>query len=260
MSTIAWSPARPQSTGEVLDTTFRIFHSTLLKCLPYGLAAMLAAQAPSIYDLARGIVPRGFGANDAGWWTLYAAGTLATLVCFCAIILRQNTMLQGAPVSTRGELSRTVRRLPGLAALFVLSVVILTIALVALIVPGVYLSVPLVLAWPAFVIEEQGALEALRSAWRLTRHQWWHTTAILTVGFTVVLVFVLGVTICAVALPFAGSADVAVATALTAAVLVVMGAIAVPFFGALVIATYGELRVRRDGLDLERRLTHLPRG
>jgi membrane-anchored glycerophosphoryl diester phosphodiesterase (GDPDase) len=260
MSTIAWSPARPQSTGEVLDTTFRIFQATLLKCLPYGLAAMLAAQAPNIHDLARGIAPRGFGSNDASWLTLSAAGTLATLVCFCAIMLRQNAMLHGAPVSTRSELIRTVRRLPGIAALFVLSVLVLVIALAALVLPGVYLSVPLVLAWPAFVIEGQGAVEALRTAWRLTRHQWWHATAVLTVGFTVVMVFVLGVTICAVALPFAGGADVAVATALTAAVLVVMGAIAVPFFGALLIATCGELRVRREGLDLERRLAHRPRG
>jgi Membrane domain of glycerophosphoryl diester phosphodiesterase len=260
MSTLAWSPARPQSTGEVLDTTFRIFQATLLKCLPYGLAAMLAAQAPNIYDLARGMGPRGFGANDASWWALFAAGTIASLACFCAIILRQNAMLRGAPLSTRGELARTLRRLPGIVALFVLSLVILAISLAALVLPGVYLSVPLVLVWPAFVIEGQDVPEALRTGWRLTRHQWWHTTSILAVGFTVVVVFVLGVTICAVALPSAGGADVAVAIALSAAVFVVMGAIGAPFFGALVIATYGELRVRRDGLDLEQRLARLAQG
>jgi hypothetical protein len=255
MSQVAWLPSRPQSVGEVLDSAFRIFQATLLKCLPYGLAAMLAAQAPNIYDLARGVPPRGFGANDSTWWFLYAAGTLATLACWCAILLRQDCMLRGEPYSARRELATTVRRLPAIAALFVLSLIALAVGLAAFVLPGVYLSVSLVLAWPALMIEGRGPLEALNVAVRITRHHWWHAAAVLTIGFTIVLVFVLGVTICAIALPFAGGADVAIATALAAAVLVVMGAIGVPFFGALIIATYGNLLVRRNALDLERRLS-----
>ncbi|MGH8287306.1 MAG: hypothetical protein ACRETT_16280, partial [Steroidobacteraceae bacterium] len=71
MAQIAWYPPRPQSIGEVLDAAFRIFQATALQCLPYGLAAMLAAQAPNVYDLARGVPPRGLGANDPAWWILY---------------------------------------------------------------------------------------------------------------------------------------------------------------------------------------------
>jgi hypothetical protein len=39
-----------------------------------------------------------------------------------------------------------------------------------------------------------------------------------------------------------------------------MGALAAPFFGALIIATYGNLLVRRNGLDLEQRLASLQKG
>jgi hypothetical protein len=258
MSRIAWSPKRPQSIGEVLDAAFRIFQATLFKCLPYGLAAMLAAQAPNIHDLARGVPPRGFGANDPTWWLLYAAGTLATLMCWCAILMRQSSMLRGEALSARRELVHTLRRLPGIAVLFGASLFAIVLGLALLILPGVYLSVALALAWPAFVIEEQGALESLRASLRLTRRHWWHTTAVLTAGFMIVVVFVLGVTICAVALPFAGGADVALATALSAAVFILMGAIGAPFFGALLIATYGNLLVRREGFDLEQRLATLP--
>lgn len=254
MPRIAWSPPRPQSIGEVLDATFRIFQATLLKCVPYGLAAMLAAQAPNIHDLARGAPLRGFGANDAVWWGLYTTGTLATIVCFCAILLRQSSMLRGEPLSTRRELASLVRRLPGLVVITVASAAAVLLGLALLVIPGLYLSVAFALVWPAFVIDRHGAVDALRIALRLVRRQWWHTAAVLTIGFTIVLVFVLGVTICAVALPFAGGADIAVVTAVTATVFVVMGAIAAPFFGALVTAVYGNLLARRDGLDLEQRL------
>jgi hypothetical protein len=260
MSRSAWSASRPQSIGEVLDSTFRIFQATLLKCLPYGLGAMLVAQTPNIYDLARGVAPRSFGANDATWWALYSAGTLASLLCWCAIVLRQSTMLRGEALSARRELVRTFTRLPGIAALFILSIIAVVLGLAVLILPGVYLAVSVVLAWPAFVVEQRGPLESLRVAVRLTHRQWWHAMGVLTVGFTIVVVFVLGVTICAVALPFAGGADVAVATALTAAVFVLMGAIAAPFFGALIIATYGDLLVRRNGVDLEQRLASAQQG
>lgn len=260
MAQIAWSPPRPQSIGEVLDAAFRIFQATAFKCLPYGLAAMLAAQAPNVYDLARGVAPRGLGANDPAWWILYAAGTLAALGCWSAILLRQSSMLRGEPLSSRRELAQAFKRLPGLATLSVLAGIAVVLGTLALVVPGVYLSVAFALAWPAFVIEERGPVESLRVSLALTRGQWWHTTAVLTVGFTIVLVFVLGVTIAAVALPFASGADVAVATALTATVFIAMGAISAPFFGALLIATYGNLQVCRNGLDLEQRLAGLRQG
>jgi hypothetical protein len=260
MSQIAWSPPRPQRIGEALDTAFRIFQATLLKCLPYGLAAMLAAQAPNIYDLARGIPPRGLGANDVVWWLLYAAGTLATLVCWCAILMRQNSILRGEPLSARRELVRTLGRAAAIAGLFAMTLIAIVVGLAALIVPGVYLSAALVLAWPPFVIEERGPFESLRAALEITRRHWWHAAGVLTIGFTIIVVFVLGVTICAIALPFAGGADVAVATALAAAVFVVMGAIGVPFFGALILATYGNLLARRNGLDLEQRLSIVGQG
>lgn len=260
MAQLAWAPPRPQSIGEILDAAFRIFQATLWKCVPYGLAAMLAAQAANVYDLLRGVAPRGFGVNDPVWWTLYLLGAFGTLVCWSAILLRQHAMLRGEPVSTARELGQTLRRAPALLALVVAMLLAAAVGFAAFVIPGVYLSVALPLAWPAFVIEQRGPLEALRVSLQLTRGQWWRTAGVLTIGFTIVLVFVFGVTITAVALPLAGGADVAVTTAVIAAVFIAMAALGAPFFAALLIATHGDLQVRRNGLDLEQRLETLRPG
>jgi hypothetical protein len=37
-------------------------------------------------------------------------------------------------------------------------------------------------------------------------------------------------------------------------VYVVLGSIGLPFFSAVLLATYGELKVRKEGLDLEQRV------
>jgi len=260
MTRVAWVPPRPQSIGEVLDTMFRIFLGTVVKSLPYGLAAMLVVQLPNLYDLARGVPLRGFGANDAVWWLLFAAGTLTSLLCWSAIMLRQSAMLRGEALSARRELAQTLRLLPGLAALFVLIALAVGLGTAALVLPGLYLAVALTLAWPALVLEGEGPIEAMRGSLRLTRGNWGHTAAVLLVSFLIVLAFVLAVTIAAVAVPLAGAADVALATALAAAVFIAMGAIVAPFYGALLIALYGNLQVRRNGVDLERRIAELPKA
>lgn len=258
MTGVAWVPPRPQSVAEVLDTIFRIFLGTVLKSLPYGLAAMLIVQLPNLYDLARGAPLRGFGTNDPLWWALFIAGTLGTLAFWSAIMLRQSAMLRGEPLSVRRELARTARLLPALAVLFAIVLAAIGIGMLALILPGIYLAVALTVAWPALVLDGHGPLGATRESLRLTRGNWSHVAAVVTVSFLVLIAMVLAVTIAIVALPLAGAADVALATALAAAIFIGMGAIAAPFYGALLIALYGNLQVRRNGADLERRIAELP--
>jgi hypothetical protein len=258
MTRVAWVPPRPQSVAEVLDTMFRIFLGTVVKSLPYGLAAMLIVQLPNLYDLGRGAPLRGFGANDAVWWLLFAVGTLGTLAFWSSIMLRQTAMLRGEPLSARRELARTMRMLPALVALFVLVIAAIVVGTAALLVPGLYLAVALTLAWPALVLDGIGPAQALRESIRLTRGSWLHVAAVLTVSVVVMMALVLAVTIAVVALPLAGAADVALATALAAAIFIAMGAIAAPFYGALLIALYGNLQARRNGADLERRVASLP--
>lgn len=258
MTRAAWAPSRPQSNGEVLDTVFRLFLATVVKCVPYGLAAMLLSQAPNLYDLARGAPVRGFGTNDVAWWVLFLAGILGSLVFLSAIMLRQTAMLRGEPLSMRRELADVLGRLPGLALLFVLNALAVSIGIAAVVLPGLYLVIALAPAWPAFLLGPRSAIGAMRESLSLTRGHWWRTAIVFVVSFVIALAFVFSVAIATIALPFAGGGDLAVATAVMVAVVLAMMAVAAPLFGSLLIAIYGNLRVRRGALDLEQRIAALP--
>ena len=56
MANTLYPPPRPQSVGEILDSAFRIFRATLVQCLPYAIAAVIAGQLPNIYYLVSGEV------------------------------------------------------------------------------------------------------------------------------------------------------------------------------------------------------------
>ena len=51
MAYALYPPSRPQSVGEVLDSAFRIYSATLLRCLPYSFASVILGQLLSVYDV-----------------------------------------------------------------------------------------------------------------------------------------------------------------------------------------------------------------
>jgi hypothetical protein len=121
MSPALYPPSRPQSIGEVLDATFRIFRVTLLRCLPYGVLAMVASQLQDIYDIARGRPPHQFGRGDPLWWGFYVVGIFVALTFINAIIIRQTTMASGGHSAARVVLLAGLRKAPPSLAVILLA-------------------------------------------------------------------------------------------------------------------------------------------
>ncbi len=250
-----YPPPRPQSIGEVLDTGFRIFQSTLLPCLPYGVAWVIVGQLANIHDLAAGRPPRLFGGSDPIWWLWYGLGLVLTLILWSSLILRQSALASGGSSSMRAELLITLARLPQLLALALSGVVAWAAGLALLVVPGLYLTIAFLFAVPALLARSQGPLDALAYCARLVYGNWWRTAFILTIAAIVALVLYVVLAVTALfAFTAGGIADVAVITAVSRAAGVAMGAVIAPFACAMVLATFGELRARREGLDLAGRL------
>ena len=231
MANVLYPPPRPQSVGEILDSAFRIFRATLVKCLPYAIAAAIAGQLPNIYYLARGRTllqardPLG-SALGAFWyylatgrpselyaptpdplaWALYTVAALITMVLWGAILLRQYAMATGHPLETRVELATPLRRLPGVLLLFIATMLAIHVwvlpvlaihgglrlfVLLALIVPASLVAVALSCGWTVFMLTGKGALESLRHSWQLTSGSWLRLMLIYTVAFVLVMVFYL---------------------------------------------------------------------
>lgn len=259
MSTPLYPPSSPQSIGQVLDATFRIFQASLVKCLPYGVLSMIAGQLPNIYFLATGRPLHQFGNGDPVWWGLYVLGTLLGLLIWSAMLLRQLRIASHESTDTRGELVEAVRRLPAVVGLFVVLCVLVGAGFIALIVPGLYLLVGLVLAWLVLMIERLGPLNSVRRSLHLVKGSWWRTGVVLTIATMAALVFYLvAFPILAIVLSIAGADDFAMLTAASVIVLVALGAVGAPFYGAVLLALHGDLRLRREGTDLASRLSVTP--
>jgi hypothetical protein len=276
-----YPPAGPQSIGQVLDSGFRIFQISLVKCLLYGALSMIAGQLPNIYFIASGRPLAAFGGGSPLWIVLYLIGALIMLVMYAAMLFRQHGIAVDRRLGTSVELSMGIRRLPGYLMLILLSALIMLagptligivlgllgiafvpqnygiIAICGLIalIPLIYLATPLALSGPALLLDRKGPTGSIGYAVRLTRSNWWRTTAILTVAVVLVIVFyAVAMVIVGMVLPLAGATDIAAVTAATGVVYVVLGSLGLPFFSAILLATYGELKVRKEGLDLEQRV------
>jgi hypothetical protein len=271
-----YPPAGPQSIGQVLDSAFRIFEVSLVRCLLYGALSMILGQLPNIYFIAAGKPLRQFGGGDPLWMVLSVVGTILTLLMFCALVLRQHGIATGKRLSFTVEISEAIRRLPAVLGLSVLGLLLagvgpfivavvyfasganyaaVGIASAVFVAPLVYLMTPLTLATPALLLGGKGPAQAIRYSVHLVKGSWWRTTTIFTVALVVIVVFyAVATVIIGMVLPLIGAADLAAVTAATAVVYVVLGGLGMPFFSAVILATYGELKVRKEAVDLEQRV------
>jgi hypothetical protein len=242
----------------VLDSGFAIFHRTVLRCLPYALIAVIAPELTRLHDIAVGHSIRRFGGNDPIWWGYFVLGAVLATLFWSALLIRQRALAAGMPTGAGAELRTALRRLPRLIVLAVCLALAVGLGTAALVIPGVYLLPSLAFAAPALLLDRKGPIDALLYSSALVYRHWWRTLMILLVGLAVLSAlygFVL--VVIAVVFTLRGTPDLAVVAAVTTATGIILAAALMPFLFGLVLASYGELRVRREGVDLERRIAAL---
>ncbi|TLY55299.1 MAG: hypothetical protein E6K50_02600 [Gammaproteobacteria bacterium] len=218
MPNILYPPPRPQSVGEILDSAFRIFSATLLKCLPYSFLGVMVGHLTTFYDLATGhpVVPttlRARQTHDPLWWILLIVATFAVTTLTNAVLLRQYALATGPLIRW-------------------------------------------VCAVPVYLLTERGPVASMSHSWQLTAGHFWRLSVIYAVGIALIIVlYVLSGVIGAVIALLLARGDVAVITATSAVVVTLLGAVVTPFYSALVLAVLGDVSVRREGADLAQRLS-----
>ncbi len=269
--------SRPLRTAELLDLVFRLFRSTLVRCLVIALAAVVVGQIPAAFDLARGTLLRPPLAKGAAWWSVFIASTLVNVLLSVALLWRQWQLAQGRIAPLASDLRVALRRWPGVLATTLLALLLVALPVVAaavvwvtlgwsarlaliavlLVVLG-WLLVPVALVVQVQVLEGRGPVAALRRTFTLVRGNWWRTTLSLTVGGIVVLVFYsVGGLIGLLIAQLLGGADLAVFSLATTVVTALLGGLFMPFYTALTLVIVLELQLRRDGVDLGARVDAL---
>jgi hypothetical protein len=221
----------------------------LVSVLTMFISAVL--QGAMVVPVARSILNRPTGFRQM-WvlarsraWALIRLAALMMLAGMLALLLPATLMVA---VIASGERAGIFLLIPMIPAVFALLL---------------WIYIKLMVAPAAVVIEELGALDALRRSWSLTRANWWRILGItLVVG---IMVGVIGqVVMIPVGLlpsmlsgflsPHAGSEQeitiavtVGVATAVVGALV---GAVGYAFQTSVMALLYMDLRMRKDGLDI----------
>ena len=273
MANTLYPPPRPQSVGEILDSAFRIFRATLVKCLPYAIAAVIAGQLPNIYYLVSGrnMLQGLAGFRDPVWVTLYILGYVIAIVLWSAVLLRQYALSTGHPAETSSELSTAVRRVPAMALLGILTGCAVAVwflptlalqgttrlaAALVLAIPACYLVVALSCGGAVLLVTGRGPLASLVHSFRLTSGSFWRLTLIYTVAFVLLMVlYLVSGLLAGLVSVLLAHGDIAVITAATTVFVVILSAVGTPFFWALALAVLGDLSVRKEGADLAQRLS-----
>lgn len=267
---MAIQPAQPQSIGGVLDSGFQLYKSSIGVVWPLCLLLIVAGSPPTIYlaitgggaalastDMAAMLAPM----MRPGYALTNLLSLLLSMWVFGALFLKMQSIGAGTQLGASAALQAAVRRAPWMLVMTLLLIIALMIGFVLLVVPGLILAVSLMLGWVVLMLEDKGPVASLTTSHRLVWGHWWRTAAILTVGFIVLFVIYLAVgTLVGVVLPLvAGSMeDVVLYTLISVfAISIVVNLLVTPFYVALMLAVYWDLKLRKEGGDLAARVSAL---
>src|SRR5687768_2050712 len=258
-------PSQPQSIGGVLDTTFQLYKSSVLKLIPLSLLLVIASCLQYIYIFARGANP----ADPAmmlnlmtswGYWLSLLAGVIGSTWITAATYLKVAAIGTDGDLGIGAALQAALLRLPALVVMMILFILAVMIGTLLLIIPGIILMVSLLLCYPTALFDNKGPVSALSESHRLVWGNWWRTFVMLSVGVIILIVIYLIVaTIVGVIAPFlmvggAGAEDVLLYGMVSLVLIFVfLSLLLTPFYISLGIAIYWDLKLRKDGGDLAAR-------
>lgn len=273
-----YPPPRPLPISQVLDSSFRIFKMTFVRCLAFGPLWIIVGQLPNIYHLAIGRPRQSFGGSDPVWWLLYIVGALGSIALSAALCLHQRDIVRGVPTRAIAQLAVAARRLPAILGVSILILLLVVVPAgifagilfsatggpnlnsVSTLVGGAvlilyvgFLSILFAFAWPALLLDGFAPVAAMQYSFNLALGNWWRTAAVLTVAFVVVMTVYFVVAM--VVIPLAGAMDVAIVAAVTEVMFVALSALVAPYFAATLLALYGDLKARKEGTDLQQRIS-----
>jgi len=257
---------RPLGIGEVLDVAIKIWRrnfATLVKSVVVVVAPVQVLSVLTLSSLSAntpqpgepGGAPVDFGgdfwASVAGFLAVIALGVLAAELATAASLKAVSEAYLGTTPEWRTSLRFAVSKLRSLIWLAISTNVLLLLGLAGCIVPGVYFWGAWRVATPALLLEDLRGRKARRRSRELVRGRWWPT--FVTVVLAVILNQIVAGAISSpvIALAFSNQGDSIAGIIVRAITGTASSAITTPFIAAVVIVLYFDLRVRKEGFDLE---------
>ena len=254
---------RPLGIGEILDVAIKIywrnaltfFAAVLVVVLPVQvlIALVQASATPSFRE-------SGFRSDTSGQSvgltvtaTLlvailgFVAGTLATGACYKGVA----DAYLSERANWKSSLRFAARRLHSIVWVTILGAILAALGLIACIVPGVYLYVSWIVAVPVLLTEGLKGRKALGRSRQLVAGRWWPTFGIVVLGAVLTGIVNSGIGAALGAASFGAGTDTPAGVLLAIASGTVGSTLTTPFTAAYISVLYFDLRVRKEGFDLQ---------
>jgi len=260
---------RPLAVGEVLDVAIKIYRAHFLTLVKTVLVVVAPLQVltvlvqvssrPSPEQLTT-VGPNGQPQVHFGAFRTVIAGTFVVVVLSFAVsqlaaaasFKAVSTAYLGETPSWRASLRFAVSKLHSLLWLALMSITLAVLALFLCIVPGVYLWGSWLVASPVLLFEGVRGRRALGRSRMLVRGRWWPTVAATLVGLILASVVTGVVTALVAGISLSGGgSDTVAKDALRVVAGSIGSAVTTPFTAAVVAVIYFDLRVRKEGFDLQ---------
>lgn len=252
---------RPLGVGEILDVAIKVYRARfvdLLKAVAVVVSPLFlfgAVVQLSASDNTRRVAGEAVDAGDI--WTFVAGVFLVAVLGFVAsqvasaasFRIVSGTYLDENP-TWRDSLRFAASKLGSLLWLSTVMAFFLVLAFLALIIPGFYFAIAWTVATPVLLFEGLRGSRALSRSRELVRGRWWPTLAVvfLSTMFTAIVQSIFGGLIFAAVRDSDSDAAVALANAVTN---IAASVLTTPFTAAVIAVVYFDLRVRKEGFDLE---------
>lgn len=244
---------RPMSLGEVLDTAFGIYRQLFVPLLVVSILTQSIPLAIGLFVEAAGGL-----SQQPGLWTLGLGLTLVlgSVGSAASTFLIAETYL-GSTLPVGEAFLRSTPYMGRLIGTSLLASLMMGVGFLFLVIPGIIIACGLLLTPAALVLEDiPGGTAAMGRSWALTKGERGKIFGALLVA--VILLFIPGVAIGAfVVASSTGDMTEATIKLLSQLVVSVLQILVYPFFYALTTVLYYDMRVRKEGFDLEMLATSL---
>lgn len=234
----------PRSATEIIDAAFRLLGQHYARLAAISVTAMLpliivrfftTSTQPTLADIPLYLLVLGVS---------FICGNVAEAATVIAV---SDSYLSGS-VDIAGALAATLSRILSVLVLAILRLVLIFVAMVALVFPGIYVGVRTFAAMPSLLLERLSPTDAIGRSWRLADGSFWRVFGTMVLAFVIFYVlFILATMVVGIVATMSGFRGSPVVAALES----VLTALLYPVVAVVITLLYYDLRIRREGFDLE---------
>lgn len=252
--------------GEILDVSIKLYLKnfwTLVKTVavvvvPISLLSFLflLSSLPEGVTVENGQLRFPDDVGLAGFFTSAGISTflggLAALLATGAAFKAVGDAYLGHRPQAGVSLRFALKKVLPLLWVGILTMIVVIAGFILLIIPGIYIAVALMVVVPVLMMEDIRGLKALRRSRDLVKGRWWPTFGLVILG--VILIPLILQTILVIPFQlflFVNIESVTLRLLVEEMINVLASILTTPFTAAVLTVLYFDLRVRKEGFDLE---------